>query len=332
MNGGHPPLTWIVGRGGLLGGAISKTWQARGGREGQWAPDAAIRWEDEGTATRQLGASITSFLEQADNEQRPWRILWCAGAGVVATGADALARETRVYSGFMAALGDALGLGRPGAAPGSFFLASSAGGVYAGSATRPPFDEESPTGSISPYGAEKIAQEETTRCFARERGIPTLIGRISNLYGSGQDPFKPQGLITQVGSSALRRRPVSIYVPLDTIRDYLFVEDAALLITRAIERLEEESIGLSYPHVVVKVIASEVDSTVATVLAAWRLVLKRSPGVALAANPAGLLQPRRLSFRSRVWPELRVEPTPLPIGVHAVFQDQLRRLQAGELR
>ena len=111
-----------------------------------------------------------------------------------------------------------------------------------------------------------------------------------------------------------------------------FVEDAALLNTRAIERLEEDRKGWAYPHVVVKVIASEVDSTVATVLAAWRLVLKRSPGVALAANPAGLLQPRRLSFRSRVWPDLRVEPTPLPVGVHAVFQDQLRRLQAGELR
>ena len=329
---GAPPLVWIVGRGGLLGGAIDDLWSVDS-KVVFWSPDAPVRWTDERVAAAQLIDGAHTFLRLASTERRPWRILWCAGAGVVATGADALAGETRLNVAFLVGLGDALDLGVARDLPGAYFLASSAGGVYGGSASPPPYDENSPVGAISPYGREKLAQESAADDFARASDVPTLIGRISNLYGPGQDVSKPQGLISQIGRAALRRRAVSIYVSLDTIRDYLFVADAAVLITRAIERLEiEAAVGpRRQPGAVVKVIASEMDSTVASVLAAWRQVLPRAPGVALAANPAAHLQPRCLSFRSVVWPDLRIEPVPLPTGVHAVLQDQLRRLRAGEL-
>lgn len=329
MTSGRSPLVWIVGRGGLLGGAIADLW-TKDSSAVLWPP-VTVRWADDTVASAQLVELTRSFLQRAGSERRPWRIVWAAGAGVVATGPEALAKETRVYAAFIEGLGNCLDLDLASGVSGSFFLASSAGGVYGGSEDRPPYDEDSPTGALSPYGREKLAQEAIALQFASSRGVPTLIGRISNLYGPGQDVSKPQGLITQIGRLTLHRRPVPIYVSLDTIRDYLFVRDAALMVTRAIERLEDATERRTGSWGVVKIIASEAETTVAMVLTAWRQVLRRSPGVALAVHQASLLQPRCLSFRSRVWPDLRIDPVPLPIGVHAVFLDQLRRLRLGEL-
>jgi hypothetical protein len=79
---------------------------------------------------------------------------------------------------------------------------------------------------------------------------------------------------------------------------------------------------------ITKIFASEIETTVASVLHAWRQALRRPLRVALATNPAGRLQPRLLCFRSRIWPEVRRQPTLLPLGVEAVRRDQLRRLMA----
>ena len=119
---------------------------------------------------------------------------------------------------------------------GTLFFASSAGGVYAASQAAPPFDETSPVGALAPYGGEKLAQEALVRELAEAAGVDMLIGRLSNLYGPGQKLSKPQGLIAHVGRAALRREPVSIYVPLDTIRDYLFAADAGRMVIDAVAR------------------------------------------------------------------------------------------------
>jgi hypothetical protein len=68
---------------------------------------------------------------------------------------------------------------------------------------------------------------------------------------------------------------------------------------------------------------------VASVLGTWRQVLRHPLLVALASTPDSHLQPRRLSFRSRVWPDVRGQPTPLVLGVDAVRRDQLDQLLAG---
>jgi len=48
-----------------------------------------------------------------------------------------------------------------------------------------------------------------------------MVGRMSNLYGPGQNLKKVQGLISQMCLRVLTRQPLVLYVPLDTIRDYL---------------------------------------------------------------------------------------------------------------
>ena len=75
------------------------------------------------------------------------------------------------------------------------------------------------------------------------------------------------------------------------------------------ERLEDGRPDRASRRVVTKIFASEVETTVASVLGAWRQSLRRPLRVALASDPVGRLQPRILSFRSRVWPEVRGRPT-----------------------
>lgn len=318
--------SWVVGRGGLLGRHV----EAALGRAACWTPHAPVPWHDEAAAAAAVTAEADRFLDAAAAQGTPWRLLWCAGAGVVATAPDALAQETRLIGRVIAHVGDRLAGDPALARDGLVFLASSAGGVYSASTSPPPFDERSPTAALAPYGREKLAQEAMVAGLAGAAGVDVLIGRFSNLYGPGQSLAKPQGLISHVGRAALRREPVSIYVPLDTIRDYLFAADAGRMVSAAARRMEADR-DRRPAGVVVKVFASEMETTVASILGAWRQALGRPPLVALASRPAARLQPRLLSFRSRVWPEVRGQPTLLPLGVDAVRRDQLARLLAAGL-
>jgi UDP-glucose 4-epimerase len=247
---------------------------------------------------------------------------------VVATSSEALVQETLLLTSFLTVLANRLS-DDPSLAPaGTLFFASSAGGVYAASGTPPPFDEYSSVCAVGPYGREKLIQEERFTWLADSCGVDLLIGRFSNLYGPGQDLGKPQGLVAHVGRAALRREPVSIYVPLDTIRDYLFAADAGRMVAKAIERRDEARRQGASRASITKIFASEVETTVAAVLGAWRQVLRRPLLVAFASSPASHLQPRVLSFRSRIWPDVRGQPTLLRLGIDVVRRDQLARLMA----
>jgi len=321
------PLAWVIGRGGLLGRNVEL---ASMGTD-HWRPSRVFSWEDASAALGALNSETDAFLVRARRVDAPWRLFWCAGAGVVATSPAALAEETAVAAGFAAHLAKQLAVDLPLARRGTIFLASSAGGVYAGSPVRPPFDEESPVGAIAPYGHAKLAQEEQFTRAAEACGVDLVLGRLSNLYGPGQNLSKPQGLVAHVGKAALRHQPISIYVPLDTIRDYLFVTDAARMVVDAVERREAERRAGAARTTVTKIFASEVETTVASVLGTWRRLLRRPLRIALASDPVGSVQPRTLAFRSRVWPDLRGVPLPFHLGVDAVRRDQLQRLLAAGL-
>jgi UDP-glucose 4-epimerase len=325
-----PPLSWVIGGGGLLGRHVSEALDGSG--SGPRRFDACpIEWGSESGAFVALEREAARFLDRAAHSGAPWRLMWCAGAGVVSTSPEALAQETRMVRRFLEGLTSRLSREQGLARAGSVFVASSAGGVYSASSATPPFHEQSLTGCLGSYGHEKLAQEDLFGRFARDCSVDLLIGRFSNLYGPGQRLSKAQGLISHVGRAALRREPVSLYVPLDTIRDYLFAADAGRMAVDAVGRLERDRRDEERHRVVTKIFASEVETTVASVLGAWRQSLRRPLRVALASDPAGRLQPRILSFRSRVWPEVRGRPTLLPLGVEAVRRDQLARLMAAGL-
>jgi UDP-glucose 4-epimerase len=319
-------LSWIVGRGGLLGSHVVASLAKTVTPDAAWRPERDIRWHDTGQAVADLEREAAGFFRRATRSGERWRLLWCAGAGVVATSPAALAEETAALTRFLTSVANQLSDDAALARAGTLFFASSAGGVYSASPAHPPFDERSPVCALAPYGREKLAQEELFRQVARSCGVDLLVGRLSNLYGPGQKLTKPQGLIAHVGRAALRREPVSIYVSLDTIRDYLFAADAGRMIVGAVERREGARRQGARHEAITKIFASEVETTVASVLGTWRRVLRRPLRIALATSPAGLLQPRVLSFRSRVFPDLRGQPALLLLGIDAVRRDQLKRL------
>jgi len=323
------PISWVIGGGGLLGRHVRASLDARGCPA--WSVAVPIGWGDDLAASAALEREAEGLLDAAAATGAPWRIVWCAGGGVVATPLAALSRETELVRCFAERLADLLSGDPDLAACGVVFVASSAGGVYSASPASPPFNEGSETGCLAPYGRAKLEQETLWEVFAHQTGVDLLVGRFSNLYGPGQRVSKGQGLISTVGHAALKREPVSLYVPLDTIRDYLFAADAGRMTVDALERLEAERRAGAGHRVILKIFASEVETTVASVLGAWRGSLRRPLRVALASNPASRLQPRVLSFRSRIWPDLRGRPTLLPLGIEAVRRDQLGRMMADGL-
>lgn len=311
-------ITWVVGR-GLLGAGVERAVAAA---RPVWREPEPLRWNEPTVARDQLAAAGAGFAEAAG--EGAWQVAWCAGAGVTATEPAALERESELLTDFLGGLGHTRL--RPGR--GAFFLASSAGGVYAG-ASDPPFTEATPPQPVSPYGRAKLEQEQHVTAWSAASGVTTLVGRIANLYGPGQDTTKPQGLITQLVLAALLRRPLSVYVPLDTTRDYLFASDAGLLVRDALHRLHEGR-GAVDRHVVVKILASQRAVTVGMVLAEVRHALKRQPRVVLAASPLGTAQRRDLRLRSTVWPDLDRRPlTSLAEGIHTVAADLLLRFGLG---
>jgi len=315
------PLVWVIGRGGLLGQSLETAFDPTGSSDLLWRPPEPIAWWAARAGADDLRHHVGEFLRAAGD--RPWSVAWCAGAGVTDSSGQALQLE-------LAALGETLDAlaAAPRGSDGAFFFASSAGGVYAG-VHAPPYDESSPVRPLGAYGQAKLDAEALVTAWSHRTGMPSLIGRIANLYGPGQNLAKAQGLISQICRSHLTGQPVSIYVSLDTLRDYFFAPDCAELIVKGLARLRREQ-SVTAPSVVTKVLASQRAITIGAVIGEMRRIFKRSPRVVLGASPVSALQARDLSLRSRVWPDLdRRTLTPLPVGIAATAADLQRKLQTG---
>jgi UDP-glucose 4-epimerase len=218
-------------------------------------------------------------------------------------------------------------------APGYVVLASSAGGVYGGSVECPITEETLPQ-PISDYGRAKLEQERMLLSWASSlsTSVGTLVARFANLYGSGQRLDKPQGLISHLSRCLIFNAPVHVYVSLDTIRDYLFAEDAGRLLVAGLRRLSREARGDSL-HVT-KIYASEREISIAGLLGTFRRISRRRLRVISGLHTGSSLQPRRLQFRSRVWRVRDGEVgrlVELVDGLSQVYRDQLALFRRGLL-
>jgi UDP-glucose 4-epimerase len=317
------PTTLVIGSHGLLGRAVMAAVERRGAPLAQ-----AVRWDDDAQAQRDLANGLAHLIRVAGGD--PWRVIWCAGVGVTTTRAEELEREVATLRRFLEAVGDAAAA--PGTGPGTVFFASSAGGVYAGS-DDPPFTEATTPRPISPYGAAKLAAENVVSERCRRAGVSALIGRIANLYGPGQNVRKPQGLITQLCRARLTGQPTSIYVSLDTLRDYLFTPDCADMILDGLDRLDRHRLESADPDravIVTKILASQRSVSIGALLMETRRIFRRPPRVLVAASSEARAQARDLRLRSVVWPELDQRAfTSLAAGIRATSADIELGMMAG---
>ena len=311
------PVTWVVGAGGLVGRHVVAACRA-GGHE---VMTTRVPWGDEDASVRSLADAETEFAKARAG--RPWTLAWCAGAGVVATGEDALATEVRVFRRTVAALTASL-LGSEGTGDGVVFLASSAGGLYAGS-TAPPFDESSDPAPLVAYGRAKLAMEQEVRALAVATGVRGVLGRLSNVYGPGQTLGKPQGLLSQLCLADATGRPLPVFVSTDTIRDYVYAADAGRMVERSVALARREPPGT----VVTKVLASGRPVTVGYLLSEARRVFHR-PLRTIPVGGASAGQVLDLRLESRVWPEVdALAATPLAAGLARTSADVRARVVSG---
>ncbi len=325
-------LAWVIGRGGLLGSRVAEALRRSAGFVEWDPPGGAFPWSDRDGLEARFATAITGFLE-ASGRHECSSIFWCAGPGVVGSPPTQLVAESETWERFLGRLGACLESERQAPRrPPSVFFASSAGGIYAGSPDSP-LTETSPTHPLSPYGEEKLRQELTLERWAAARpAVSTLVTRIANLYGPGQRAGKPQGLISEMSRCVIHHRPVHIYVPLDTIRDFVFVDDAAHALVRWMERLNREAARVGRGVRVSKICASERPTTIAALVGIFRRLAKRQFRIVSGLHPLRERHPLRLLLLSTVWTD---EPPPdatsLLVGIDRVHRHQLALSQAGAL-
>lgn len=315
MTGPPRPLCWVLGRGGLLGASVEHE-VAR--RADIWRPARPFSW-----GAPDVFAQITDAVESFADRSRggPWWLMWCAGSGVVASTPESLAFETRTLRHVLDSVSAATQRHRLGT--GTLFFASSAGGLYAGSA-RPPFDERSEPRPLAPYGQVKLEHEQLVREWAATEAVALLIGRIANLYGPGQNLGKSQGLISQLCWSQINQQPFNIYVPLGTRRDYLYAADCGAMVAAGVSELS----ALGERTTTIKVLASQRSMTIGEVLGQFRRIVGRPPRVSLRATELGRRQVIDLRLASRTMPHLdHLASTLFPVGLFATYEE-LRRQHA----
>lgn len=310
---------WVVGARGLLGSSVARALAQRG----EPVVDApTIPWGS-AAASAALATGLESLV--ASSAGQPWTVYWCAGAGVTDTAAETLATEAQTFEGFLAAVALLPAADRR---RGLIVFASSAGGVYGGS-ENPPFTESTTPAPLGSYGEAKLRAEKALAALAEGSDIRVVIARIANLYGPGQDLGKQQGLISRLCLSAVTRTPVSVFVSLDTRRDYLYVADGAALLVACADRAHEQAHGT----VTLKIIGSGRSTTIASLLGQFGKLGGSMPRVVTGNSRSANLQSRDLRLRSDVWADLDAgSSTTLAEGIGRTMADmRLHWLQPGRL-
>jgi len=104
---------------------------------------------------------------------------------------------------------------------------ASSAAVY-GTPRELPLTEASPTAPISPYGLEKLIDEQYAALFGELYGLPTLGLRYFNVYGPRQDPGSQYaGVISKFADAVAAGAPLTIFGDGSQTRDFVYVGDVA---------------------------------------------------------------------------------------------------------
>ncbi|MFM9086020.1 MAG: NAD-dependent epimerase/dehydratase family protein [Acidimicrobiia bacterium] len=112
------------------------------------------------------------------------------------------------------------------------FLSSS---VVYGRGDGRPLSEDSPLAPGTVYGVGKVACEQWLRVLAEGRGLRWRVLRLFATYGAGHEPGLDQGIVNVMLTQLRRGTTVVVKGSPDRVRDMVYVDDVARMITLAID-------------------------------------------------------------------------------------------------
>jgi CDP-paratose 2-epimerase len=98
--------------------------------------------------------------------------------------------------------------------------------------------ESQPLDFHSPYGCSKGAMDQYVRDYARIYGLPTVVFRMSCIYGPRQFGTEEQGWLAHFMIAAATGRPITIYGDGKQVRDVLFIDDLVRAFRLAVEKID----------------------------------------------------------------------------------------------
>lgn len=104
--------------------------------------------------------------------------------------------------------------------------------------------ESQPLDFHSPYGCSKGAAEQYVRDYARIYNLPTVVFRMSCIYGPRQFGTEDQGWVAHFMIAAATGRPITIYGNGKQVRDVLFVDDLVRAFRMAVENIDTVTGGV----------------------------------------------------------------------------------------
>jgi CDP-paratose 2-epimerase len=108
----------------------------------------------------------------------------------------------------------------------------------AGLMPRRGIDESRPLDFHTPYGCSKGAADEYVLDYCRSFAIPTVVFRMSCIYGQRQMGTEDQGWVAHFLIRALEGEPLTIYGDGKQVRDILDVDNAVDAYVEALGRIE----------------------------------------------------------------------------------------------
>jgi len=104
------------------------------------------------------------------------------------------------------------------------FVFTSSCAVY-GEPIYLPINEDHPTNPISPYGVSKLSAEYYCRVFHKVYGLETVILRLFNVYGPGQERSPYGGVIAKFIDALKSGKAPIIFGDGKQTRDFIYVDD-----------------------------------------------------------------------------------------------------------
>lgn len=122
---------------------------------------------------------------------------------------------------------------------------TSSAAVY-GNTENLPVKESEPTMPLSPYAKSKLEAEKLAGSYAQNHKMNTVVLRLFNVYGPGQDPNSPySGVISKFFKAAKDNQPPTIFGNGKQTRDFVFVHDVVSAILAGVDKQTEPGITVN---------------------------------------------------------------------------------------